>query len=116
MWKMLEWRMSRCGLGNGPRPLIEEFERIKTNDVIQQTSIRREVRIRCVTQLDESQRILLERLGLKVPTRLGEPHRSSDSQRQSRNQRTNRPDVPSDSFGPQDCGTWATSCLAAGRN
>lgn len=80
MWKMLELWMSRRGLGNGPRPLIEEFERIKTNDVVLPTSNGREVRIRCVTQTDESQRILLGRLGLKIPTRLGEPHWSSDSQ------------------------------------
>ncbi len=65
--------MSRCGLGNGPRPVIEEFDRIKTNDVILPTSHGREVRIRCVTQADESQRILLDRLGLKIPSRLGEP-------------------------------------------
>jgi len=80
MWKMLELWMSRCGLGNGPRPLIEEFDRIKTNDVVLPTSNGREVRIRCVPQTDESQRILLGRLGLKIPTRLGEPRWSSDSQ------------------------------------
>ncbi len=79
MWKMLELWMSRCGLGNGPRPLIEEFDRIKTNDVILPTSNGREVRIRCVTQTDESQRSLLDRLGLKIPRRLGEPQWSSDS-------------------------------------
>ena len=77
MWKMLELWMSRCGLGNGPRPLIEEFERIKTNDVILPTSNGREVRIRCVTQPDESQRILLSRLGMQIPSRLGEPQWSS---------------------------------------
>ena len=79
MWKTLELWMSRCGLGNGPRPVIEEFERIKTNDVVLPTSNGREVRIRCVTQTDESQRILLGRLGLKIPTRLGQPRWSSDS-------------------------------------
>lgn len=78
MWKMLELWMSRCGLGNGPRPLIEEFDRIKTNDVVLPTSTGREVRIRCVTQTDESQRILLDRLGLKIPNRLGEPTWSSE--------------------------------------
>ncbi len=80
MWKMLELWMSRCGLGNGPRPLIEELARIKTNDVVLPTSNGREVRIRCVTQTDESQRTLFGRLGLKIPTRLGEPHWSPDSQ------------------------------------
>ena len=60
--------------------LIEELERIKTNDVVLPTSSGREVRIRCVTQTDESQRTLLGQLGLKIPTRLGEPQWSSDSQ------------------------------------
>ncbi len=73
MWKTLEQWMARSGLGNGPRPVIEEFERIKTNDVILPTSAGREIRIRCVTTPDESQRILLGRLGLTLPARLGEP-------------------------------------------
>ena len=80
MWKMLELWMSRCGLGNAPRPLIDEFERIKTNDVVLPTSNGREVRIRCVTQTDESQRTLLGRLGLTIPTRLGEPQWSPKTQ------------------------------------
>ena len=73
MWKTLEQWMARCGLGHGPRPVIEEFDRIKTNDVILPTSAGREIRIRCVTTPDESQRILLGRLGMKIPSRLGEP-------------------------------------------
>ncbi len=73
MWKTLEQWMARSGLGHGPRPVIEEFDRIKTNDVILPTSAGREIRIRCVTTPDESQRILLGRLGMKIPSRLGEP-------------------------------------------
>jgi len=65
--------MSRCGLGNGPRPVIEELARIKTNDVMLPASTNREIQIRCVTNPDASQRILLSRLGLKLPSRLGEP-------------------------------------------
>ena len=60
-------------MGNGPRPVLEEFDRIKTNDVILPTSAGRDIRIRCVSKPDESQRILLGRLGLTLPTRLGEP-------------------------------------------
>ncbi len=60
--------------------LDQLLERIKTNDVVLPTSNGRDVRIRCVTQTDESQRILLGRLGLKIPTRLGEPQWSSDAQ------------------------------------
>ena len=73
IWKTLEQWMSRSGLGNGPRPVIEELARIRTNDVVLPTSAGREIRIRCVTTPDESQRILLTRLGLKLPSRLGEP-------------------------------------------
>jgi transposase len=73
LWKTLEQWMARCGLGHGPRPVIEEFDRIKTNDVILPTSAGREIRLCCVTTPDESQRILLARLGMKIPARLGEP-------------------------------------------
>jgi hypothetical protein len=31
------------------------------------------VRIRCITTPDEAQRILLDRLGVQLPARLGEP-------------------------------------------
>lgn len=73
MWKVLEQWMAKSGLGNGPRPVIEEFARIKSQDVILPTSAGRDLRIRCVTTPDESQRILLGRMGLKLPARLGEP-------------------------------------------
>lgn len=73
MWKVLEQWMANSGLGNGPRPVIEDLARIKTQDVILPTSAGKELRIRCVTRPDESQRILLGRLGLKLPSRLGEP-------------------------------------------
>lgn len=73
MWKTLEQWMERSGLGNGPRTVIEEFRRIKSTDVVLPTSTGREVRIRCVTAPDEAQRILLDRLGVKLPARLGEP-------------------------------------------
>ena len=66
--------MARSGLGNGPRPVIEEFERIKTNEVILPTSAGREIRSRCATTPDESQRILLGRLGRTIPVRLREPN------------------------------------------
>ena len=73
MWKVLEGWMARSCLGNGPRPVIEDLARIKVQDVILPTTSRRKLRIRCVTVPDESQRILLGRLGLKLPTRLGDP-------------------------------------------
>lgn len=73
MWKTLEQWMERSGLGNGPRTVIEEFRRIKSTDVVLPTSAGRDVRLRCITTPDEAQRILLDRLGVQIPTRLGEP-------------------------------------------
>lgn len=73
MWKTLEQWMARSGLGNGPRTVVEEFQRIKSTDVILPTSAGRNVRIRCITVPDRAQRILLDRLGVQLPTRLGEP-------------------------------------------
>jgi transposase len=73
LWKTLEQWMERSGLGNGPRTVIEEFRRIKSTDVVLPTSAGREVRIRCITRPDEAQRILLGRLGVQLPSRLGEP-------------------------------------------
>jgi len=73
LWKTLEQWMARSGLGNGPRTVIEEFRRIKSTDVVLPTSTGRDVRIRCVTTPDEAQRILLGRLGVQLPTRMGEP-------------------------------------------
>jgi transposase len=73
MWKTLEQWMERSGLGNGPRTVIEEFQRIKATDVVLPTSTGRDVKIRCITAPDEAQRILFRRLGVELPTRLGEP-------------------------------------------
>ena len=74
MWKTLEQWMARSGLGNGPRTVVEEFHRIKSTDVVLPTSAGRDVRIQCITTPDQAQRILLDRLGVQLPTRLGEPH------------------------------------------
>lgn len=73
MWKTLEQWMARSGLGNGPRTVIEEFQRIKSTDVVLPTSTGRDVRIRCITTPNEAQRILLDRFGVQLPARLGEP-------------------------------------------
>lgn len=73
MWKTLEQWMMRVGLGNGPRTVLEEVAKLKAVDVILPTSAKRALRLRCVSTPDQGQRILLDRLGLRVPQRLGEP-------------------------------------------
>jgi len=73
MWKTLEQWMARSGLGNGPRTVVEEFAKVKVMDVILPTSTGRRLQLRCVSTPDEGQRILLERLGIELPRRLGQP-------------------------------------------
>lgn len=73
LWKTLEQWMARAGLGHAPRTLLEELARIKVVDVLLPTSTGRTLRLQCVTQPDASQRTLLARLGLTLPSRLGQP-------------------------------------------
>ena len=71
--KTVEQWMARSGLGSGPRTVIEEFDRIKTDDVILPTCTGREICIRCVTSPSEAQRIPPGRLRLRLSVRFGEP-------------------------------------------
>jgi transposase len=73
MWKTLEQWMSRSGLGHAPRTILEEFARIKAVTIALPTSSGKQIHLRCVTTPDEGQRILLSRLGLELPRRLGQP-------------------------------------------
>jgi hypothetical protein len=67
--------MRRSGLGDAPRVLIEELAKIKSGDVVLPTRTKqgtagRTIRLRCVTEPDEPQKTLLNRLGLNLPRRL----------------------------------------------
>lgn len=73
LYKTLEMWSDRAGLGKSPRTLIEEASRIQSTDVVLPTDDGRELRLRCVVQPDRSQSILLTRLGLTLPKRLGYP-------------------------------------------
>jgi len=73
MWKTLQKWIQNCRLGRGVRPLVEELARIKCCHVVLPTSSGRELQLRCVTKPDESQRILLKRMGIEIPSRLGQP-------------------------------------------
>jgi transposase len=75
MWKTLGGWMSRSGLGDAPRTVLEELGRIGSGDVVLPTvradgSAGATLRVRCVTRPDEHQRVLLTRLGLVLPERL----------------------------------------------
>jgi transposase len=75
LWKTLAQWMQRSGLGDAPRPLLDELAKIKSGDVVLPTHSAagrpgRPVRLRCVTTPDAAQRTLLNRLGVKLPSRL----------------------------------------------
>jgi hypothetical protein len=75
MWKTLAQWMQRAQLGDAPRPLVDEFAKIKSGDVVLPTlpyegQPTRAVRLRCVTLPDAAQKVLLNRLGLMLPRRL----------------------------------------------
>lgn len=75
VWKTLEQWQVRAGLGNSPRTILDELGAIQSADVILPTAAapERELRIRCVVRPDRSQAALLDRLGLRLPSRLRIP-------------------------------------------
>jgi transposase len=74
LWKTLAQWMRRSGLGDAPRTLLQEFAKIKSGDVLLPAASAhrplRAIRLRCVTEPDPAQKVLLNRLGLKLPRRL----------------------------------------------
>lgn len=75
MWKTLAQWMRRSGLGDAPRTLVEELAKIKSGDVVLPTVTKQgayngTVRLRCVTEPDKAQKVLLHRLGVNLPRRL----------------------------------------------
>jgi transposase len=74
LWKTLEMWQSRAGLGNSPRIILEELKRIQSQDVVLPIAAHRQLRLRCVTQPDPAQAILLDRLGITLPKRMRLEH------------------------------------------
>jgi len=74
LWKTLEMWQSRAGLGNSPRIILEELKRIQSQDVVLPIAAHRQLRLRCVTQPDPAQAILLDRLGISLPKRMRLEH------------------------------------------
>lgn len=81
LWKTRAQWMERARLGDAPRPLVQEFAKIKCGEVVVPTCRRdgrpaATVRLRCVMTTDKAQQELLQRLGLTLPKRL---RRSEDN-------------------------------------
>jgi len=75
LWKTLAGWMRRAGLGDAPRTLLEELAKIKSGDVLLPTVSKngqpnKTIRLRCVTEPDPGQKVLLHRLGVHLPRRL----------------------------------------------
>ena len=75
MWKTLGGWMQKAGLGAAPRTLIEELAKLKSGDVVLKAAsagsgAERQITLRCVTEPDQAQAVLLQRLGLTLPRRL----------------------------------------------
>ena len=76
MWKTLAGWMHTAGLGDAPRPLVEELSTIKSADVLLPTRQQPgntpgpTLVARCVTRPDAHQQVLLDRLGLSFPNQL----------------------------------------------
>lgn len=70
LWKTLAQLCRGAGLGDEPRRVFDEFGEIRMMDVILPTSEGINLRRRCVSQPNEHQAILLQRLGLELPRSL----------------------------------------------
>lgn len=75
LWKTLAQWMKAAGLGDAPRTLLRELAKIKSGDVVLPTVTAdgqpgKTVRVRCVTTPDRAQKVLLNRLGLRLPQHL----------------------------------------------
>lgn len=75
LWKTLAQWMRRAGLGDALRTLLEEFAKIKRDHVVLPTPTKdgqagKTIRLRCMTEPDPAQKVLLHRLGIHLPRRL----------------------------------------------
>ena len=68
LWKTLGQLCQAGTLGNEPRRVFEELSKIKVVDVVMATRTGIEIRKRCITRPTDHQAILLDRLGLRLPS------------------------------------------------
>ena len=69
LYKCLELWMVSSGLGASPAKLLEEFREIRSMDVVLPVKDRNPVRLRLVAKPADQTRVLLHKLGLKIPNR-----------------------------------------------
>jgi transposase len=72
LWKTLGQLCQRAGLGDEPRRVLDEIQELRCVDVILPTKRGPEIRRRCLTKPTDHQAILIDRLGLRLPSHLHE--------------------------------------------
>lgn len=70
VWKTLGQLCRQAGLGDEPRRVLDEVAEIRMVDVVVPTRDGQTIRQRCVARPSEHQQILLDRLGMRLPTRM----------------------------------------------
>jgi hypothetical protein len=73
MWKVLQGWQQKAGLGSSPRTVLEELSRIACVDVVLPLETGGDMRLRCVAKPEASTAAILQRLGLRLPSRLRPP-------------------------------------------
>ena len=70
LWKTLAQVCDKAGLGSEPRRVLAELSNIRSMDVVLPTRSGLEIRTRCVSRPSDHQEILLEKLRLKLPSKI----------------------------------------------
>ena len=70
LWKTLNQLCDKAGLGSEPRRVLAELSDIRSMDVVLPTRNGPEIRTRCISKPTDHQQILLEKLRLKLPSKI----------------------------------------------
>ena len=70
LWKTLAQLCDKAGLGSEPRRVLAELSDIRSMDVVLPTRSGVEIRSRCISKPTDHQQILLEKLRLKLPSKI----------------------------------------------
>jgi transposase len=70
LWKTLGQLCDKAGLGGEPRRVLSELSEIRSMDVVLPTRSGPEIRTRCISKPTDHQQILLEKLALKLPSKI----------------------------------------------
>ena len=70
LWKTLGQLCDKAGLGSEPRRVLAELSDIRSMDVVLPTRSGIEIRTRCISKPTDHQQILLEKLRLKLPSKI----------------------------------------------